>query len=471
MFAFLLALALLPSSHAFCGTYVGTDGATVHNKASQVVVATDGSQTVLTLANDYDGDAASFGLIIPVPGGTTAVDITVTDRTALDVLDVYSAPRLVAYSCADVIWIPGETGGWSDQGVEGSSGCGGGGTSPGMSDTSDAGSSGSEAGGGLSTSLFAEGTTSEHFTAGEYELDLVDAAGIAGLQHWLDNNGFSLPDGAESVVAEAVSGGARFLVARVALDEVSAERPWLSPIQVRYDGTDLVLPIRLGATASVGEQDIVVYGISPTAAGALAIANYPQFEVETDCLLGDELGAGYDALFTASYAAADRGGRAGWALEFLSMQGACDPLPPSGTIQSSVLAGLGFGLGIENATLSRLHLRGVAAEIDQDLVLYPSGVNDYWQQDYIAPAESMDAYFPQCGGDISPDAEGCPEPDYDPPDRDDVEDAVEVDDGEAPSSGCCAASLLAPVLTLSLGALLRRRRGPAAGAERRAPGP
>lgn len=58
------------------------------------------------------------------------------------------------------------------------------------------------------------------------------------------------------------------------------------------------------------------------------------------------------------------GGRAGWALEFLSPQGVCDPLPPGGTIESGVLSALGFDGGVENATLSRLHVRGAAAEID-----------------------------------------------------------------------------------------------------------
>ena len=456
MMSFLSVLALAPPAHAFCGTYVATGEASVHNRASQVVVATDGTRTVLTLANDYDGDAYSFGLIIPVPGSVNAADITVTDRIALDILDVYTAPRMVAYSCDDVLWIPGDSGEWEDVGPGGSSGCMGSSSSPAFTQTSDSGSAG-HAVGGLGSGSFAGGTTSEHFTVGEYELDLIDAVGANGLDTWLDANGFVLPLGADSVLAEAVTAGAQFLVARVAPEAVSESRPWLSPIQIRYDGADMVLPIRLGATASEGEQDIVVFGIAPMAAGALAVANYPFFEVDTHCLIGDDLDAGYEALFAEAYAAADRGGRAGWALEFLSPQGVCDPLPPGGTIESGVLSALGFDGGVENATLSRLHVRGAAAEIDQDLVLFQSGVNSYWQQDYIQTADYMDSYFRVCGEEEVRSEEGCPPPETEVPDVSDADADAAEDAVEAKSSeGCCAAVAVTPFLAL---AVLRRRSG------------
>lgn len=444
---------LLTPAHAFCGTYVGTGEARVHNRASQVVVATDGIRTVLTLANDYDGDASSFGLIIPVPASVRVEDVTVTDRVALDTLDLYTAPRMVAYSCDDVLWIPGDSGTWTDVGPDASAGCMGSSSSPAFTQSSDSGSSGKAEGGGLGSGSFAGGTTSQHFTAGEYDLDLIDAVGVNGLDSWLDANGFVLPVGADSVLAEAVTGGAQFLVARVAAEAVCESRPWLSPIQIRYDGADMVLPIRLGATASEGEQDIVVFGIGPMTTGALAIANYPFFEVDTHCLLGDDLDAGYDALFTEAYAKADRGGRAGWALEFLSPQGVCDPLPPGGTIESDVLSALGFLGGVENATLSRLHVRGAPAEIDQDLVLYASGVNAFWQQDYIQTADYMDSYFRVCGEEEIRSDEGCPEPEHDvPPAVSEAEDAMEA----KPSGGCCAAVGVSPFLAF---ALWRRRRG------------
>ncbi len=461
---FSLVLALFaPRAFAFCGTYAASAGGAVVNHASQVVVATDGTTTTLTLANDFSGDTASFGLVIPLDGSVTAADITVTTRDALDVLDTYTAPRLVSYTCADVIWVPGESGGWEDYSPDGSGGgCGGGYSSPSLG--YDSGSAGYESGGGLGTSEYAGGVTAEHFTAGEYALDLVSADQPGALQGWLDDNGFVLPEGAGAVLGEAVTAGATVLVARVAAEAEVGEDTWLSPIQVRYSGSEVSLPIRLGATASEGEQDILVYGISRDDQGALAVANYPRFDVDSHCMLAtDDLASGYDAAFTAAYAAADRGGRAGWALEFLSKQGVCDPLPPSGPIESSVLADLGFGAGVENSTLSRLHLRGTAAEIDQDLVLYASGVNTYWQQDYIAQADHMDAYFRVCGESAVAGDDACPEPDYDPPsaDTDDIPSGLRDTGSASTKPGCggpCAGGLALPLAVLAAGSIRRRRR-------------
>ncbi|MFT5686123.1 MAG: hypothetical protein ACI8RZ_007079, partial [Myxococcota bacterium] len=56
---------------AFCGAYVGEEGAEIHNKASRIVVAREGAVTTLTMFSDFEGDASEFGMIIPV---STAID-------------------------------------------------------------------------------------------------------------------------------------------------------------------------------------------------------------------------------------------------------------------------------------------------------------------------------------------------------------------------------------------------------------
>ena len=455
---------------AFCGTYVGTADGSVLNRDSQVVVAVENGVTTLTLANDFDGAAADFGLVIPVPGDTTTADVTVTDRTALDTLDAYTAPRMVQYSCDDIFWIPGETGGWTDYGPSGSSsGCGGTGSSPEFSEQSTA-DSGSYAGGGLGSEQFGFSVEAERFTAGEYELALLDAEGVSGLSAWLGTNGYGLPEGAGSLVQEAIDGGARFLVAKVTAAELETERAWLSPIQIRYHGNDVVLPIRLGATASAGEQDILIYGITSMESGALAVSNYPSVAVESDCILGDydgdgasdDLAAGYDGLFASTYTESEREGRAGWTLEFNSPQGVCDPLPPGGTIGSETLVALGFAAGVENAMLARIHLRGTPEELDQDLVLYESAYGDYWQQAYIQDNAQMRAYFPICGLGIDESVDACPEPDYDPPSYDDIDevDDVTTDQADDADTGSClcASTAFPPVVVLGLVALRRRRK-------------
>ena len=55
------------SYYAFCGFYVARADTTLFNKASQVVLVRDGDRTVITMANDFEGDVEDFAIVIPVP--------------------------------------------------------------------------------------------------------------------------------------------------------------------------------------------------------------------------------------------------------------------------------------------------------------------------------------------------------------------------------------------------------------------
>src|SRR3954453_23514073 len=94
----LLAAFLTPlPTHAFCGFYVAKADAKLFNKASQVVLAREGDHTVMTMANDYQGPAKEFAVVIPVPVVTKKGDVKVVEKATLDHIDAYSAPRLVEY--------------------------------------------------------------------------------------------------------------------------------------------------------------------------------------------------------------------------------------------------------------------------------------------------------------------------------------------------------------------------------------
>src|SRR5215475_8170679 len=86
-----------PTVLAFCGFYVAKADTKLFNKASQVVLVRDGDRTVLTMANDFEGDPREFAVVIPVPTLLARGQIHVGDRTLIDHLDAYSAPRLVEY--------------------------------------------------------------------------------------------------------------------------------------------------------------------------------------------------------------------------------------------------------------------------------------------------------------------------------------------------------------------------------------
>jgi hypothetical protein len=90
---------LVASAHAFCGHYVGSVDDELYNHAAKVYVVRQGIRTTLTLKNEYDGDASSFALLLPVPQVLHEEDVTTVDPEVLDRVDTYTAPRLVEYYC------------------------------------------------------------------------------------------------------------------------------------------------------------------------------------------------------------------------------------------------------------------------------------------------------------------------------------------------------------------------------------
>src|SRR4051794_32690180 len=109
----LLAVALTPVvADAFCGFYVAKADSKLFNKASQVVLVRDGNRTVLTMANDYQGEPKDFAIVIPVPTVIKRDAVQVMDKALIDHLDAYSAPRLVEYfdddPCQQVMYSIGQ---------------------------------------------------------------------------------------------------------------------------------------------------------------------------------------------------------------------------------------------------------------------------------------------------------------------------------------------------------------------------
>ena len=58
--ALLGGLAATGSATAFCGFYVAKADSDLYTQASQVILARSGNTTVITMANDYQGDPAEF---------------------------------------------------------------------------------------------------------------------------------------------------------------------------------------------------------------------------------------------------------------------------------------------------------------------------------------------------------------------------------------------------------------------------
>src|SRR5919199_3321667 len=105
LLTFVALIYFTPTAWAFCGFYVAKADSKLYNQASQVIIARDGdslrdsfaSRTILTMANDYQGEVKDFALVVPVPVVLQQDQVHVGDPKIIERLDAFSAPRLVEY--------------------------------------------------------------------------------------------------------------------------------------------------------------------------------------------------------------------------------------------------------------------------------------------------------------------------------------------------------------------------------------
>ena len=83
-------IALSPLLYSFCGFYVSKADGTLKNKTSQVILVRDGNRTVITMYNDFKGDAKDFAMVVPVPVVLRKDDIHVVDQSIFQRLNDYS---------------------------------------------------------------------------------------------------------------------------------------------------------------------------------------------------------------------------------------------------------------------------------------------------------------------------------------------------------------------------------------------
>ena len=92
-----MGVALAPDARAFCGFYVSGADAKLSNNATQVVLMRDGTRTVLSMQNDYQGPPQDFAMVVPVPVVLQKENVKTLPRDVFDHVDKLTAPRLVEY--------------------------------------------------------------------------------------------------------------------------------------------------------------------------------------------------------------------------------------------------------------------------------------------------------------------------------------------------------------------------------------
>ncbi len=357
----LAALAATPSVLAFCGFYVAKADGKLSNKTSQIIIARDGNRTNITMTSDFQGNFKDFAMVVPVPSVLQKNQIRVVDTNTVSKLDAYSVPRLVEYFDEDPCAIQKLPGADPNNGPV------------------------LESGGRAVDRTKALGVTIEaQYTVGEYDIVILSATQSDGLETWLRENNYKIPAGARDALEPYITGGMKFFVAKVNLENFSKTGfTLLRPLQMSFETPMFMLPLRLGMLNAVGDQDLVVYAL--TRKGRVETVNYPNVKVPSDAevpmFVKNEFGKVYTALFKRAY---ERENKKASFLEYAWNTNSCDPCssdPP--TMEELQRAGAGWVGQDSGVFLTRIHVRYNKKNFKEDLMFRETNSSETFQARYI----------------------------------------------------------------------------------------
>ena len=367
-----LGTLLLPASAlAFCGFYVGGADASLYNDASMVVLMREGTTTVLSMQNTYQGPPEEFALVVPVPVVIEEENVRILPQDVFDRVDRLTAPRLVEYWEVDPCRPPVRLRTMAPMVT------------------------------GRPSSMMAEragaadlGVTVEaEFAVGEYDIVVLSANQSDGLETWLRQQNYNIPAGAAPVLDPYVQLGTKFFVAKVDPARVTFAdgRAVLSPLRVHYDSEQFSLPIRLGMLNSRGQQDLIVNILAKDR--RFEVANYPNVTIPTNLVVEESVRGNFGNFYRALFDRVTEQNPGAVVTEYSWTATSCDPCPDQplnpgelALLGGDVLAGMATGAAPSPAgapasriarmppqastgwTLTRMHHRYDAQGLTRDLV-------------------------------------------------------------------------------------------------------
>ncbi len=298
-------LAAPRPASAFCGFYVGGGDAKLYNNATLVVLMRDGTRTVLSMQNNYQGPPANFAMVVPVPVVLQKEDVKTLPRTVFDRVDKLAAPRLVEY--------------WEKDPCEPE-------PDPNLRYSMESATRPPEpapppSDGGYGVKIEAQ------FTVGEYEVVILSAEDSSGLDRWLRDNKYTIPAGAEAALRPYVQAGQKFFVAKVDVTKVTFDaqgQAMLSPLRFHYDSETFNLPVRLGMLNSQGVQDLLVHVL---ASERYEVANYPNVFIPTNLEVKESAREEFGRFFVSLLDATLQQNPKAVITEYAWQANNCDPCP------------------------------------------------------------------------------------------------------------------------------------------------
>ncbi|MBT8491490.1 MAG: DUF2330 domain-containing protein, partial [Deltaproteobacteria bacterium] len=309
LFAMVMAMALIPTSaEAFCGFYVGGADSKLFNNATQVVMMREGSRTVLSMANNYQGPAADFAMVVPVPQVLQKANVKTLDPSVFDRIDTLGAPRLVEYYEQDPCPKPRP--------------------SYDRMKAPSARASGMRRARRPAPMKKAKVKIEAQFKVGEYDIVILSATDSSALDVWLRQNGYKIPRGAEKVLRPYVASGMKFFVAKVDIKKVrydASGKTMLSPLRFHYDTDTFSLPVRLGLLNSGGEQDLIVNILAK--GKRYEVANYRNVFIPTNLRVREKVISEFGPFYASLFDSVMRRNRGAVVTEYSWQASGCDPCP------------------------------------------------------------------------------------------------------------------------------------------------
>lgn len=353
-----LSIALTPhEASAFCGFYVGGADATLYNDATMVVLMRDGTRTVLSMQNTYEGPPEGFALVIPVPEVLHEENVRTLPASVFQRVDRLAAPRLVEY--------------WEQD--------------PCAPPVIDRRNMRRRRSGSARNSIVrldgATGVTVEaEFAVGEYDIVVLSAEESDGLERWLIQEDYNIPAGAGQTLAPYVQLGTKFFVAKVDPARVtfSEGRVVLSPLRFHYNDERLALPIRLGLLNSRGTQNLIVHVLAKGT--RYEAANYPNVTIPTNLVVANNTREHFGAFYRSIFDRVTEQNPGAVVTEYSWSAMSCDPCPEPALrpaelqlLGADVVSGGGGsmqrrGRGGNDWVLTRLHHRYGPEGASRDLV-------------------------------------------------------------------------------------------------------
>ncbi|MFT4627325.1 MAG: hypothetical protein ACI8PZ_006009 [Myxococcota bacterium] len=211
-------LVLISAAALACAGLVHSEGLSAESASQEAIFDVHDDGTEVTYRVTWEGDAAEFGWLIPIPG--TFVGLVDADAARFDTLRELTAP-----------WVT-----WDEAYEDGTTGCGCGGAAKGGDGLREA----DNVAGGVT--VVAEGFT------GTYDFAVLQADDPAAIATWLDDNGWS--DGGTTPVLNTYADDGVLTLAALRLQvSPSGDTADLPPITLSYTGGDVRFPSRMAQVA------------------------------------------------------------------------------------------------------------------------------------------------------------------------------------------------------------------------------